>query len=79
MSVVGARCLVLAEEPGELIVPDVLRPGSPVQQRPHAGRVRIAEVLARGHQPQIAIINEDGPPEASGQPVYECLNLLDAH
>jgi hypothetical protein len=36
-----------------------------VQQGPHARRVRIAKVGARGNQPQIAVIDEDGAPEAS--------------
>jgi hypothetical protein len=64
---------------GDLLVPYVFRPGPAVQQRPDARRVRIAEVLARGDQPQIAIIDQDRASEASGQPVRKCLNLLDAH
>jgi hypothetical protein len=44
-----------------------------------ACRVRVAEVLARGDQPQIAIIDKDRASEASGQPVRKGLNLLDAH
>lgn len=66
-------------QPGDLFVPYVLRPGPAVQQRPDARRVRIAEVLARGDQPQIAIIDKDRTSETSGQPVRQCLNLLDAH
>ena len=50
-----------------------------MQQRPDSRRVRIAEILARGDQPQIAIIDQDRGSQASGQPVRKCLNLLDAH
>ena len=64
---------------GDLLVPYVLRPGPAVQQRPDARRIRIAEVLARGDQPQIAIIDKDRASKASGQPVRKGLNLLDAH
>jgi len=71
--------VVRCAQPGDLLVPDVLRPGPAVQQRPDARRVRIAEVLARGDQAQIAIIDKDCASEASGQPVRKCLNLLDAH
>jgi len=49
-----------------------------VQQRPDARWVRIAEILARGDQPQIAIIDKDCASQASGQPVRKGLNLLDA-
>lgn len=64
---------------GDLLVPYVLRPGPAVQQRPDARWVRIAEILARGDQPQIAIIDKDRASQASGQPVRKGLNLLDAH
>lgn len=60
-------------------MPYVLRTGPAVQQRPDARWVRTAEVLARGYQPQIAIMDKDCASEASGQPVRQSLNLLDAH
>lgn len=64
---------------GDLLVAHVLRPRPAVQQRPHARRVRIAEVLARGDQPQLAVIDEDSASKASGKTVRQCLNVLDAH
>jgi hypothetical protein len=50
-----------------------------VQQRPDARRVRVAEVRARGDQPELAIVDNDRAPQPDGQPVREGLNLLDAY
>jgi hypothetical protein len=30
-------------------------------------------------QPQLAVVHDDRPTQPGGQPVYQALNLLDAH
>jgi hypothetical protein len=47
--------------------------------QPDPGRVRVAEILARGDQPKVAVVDHDRSSQVAEQRIYQALDLLNAH
>lgn len=73
------RDVTWARGPFDPVEAHVLGPRPAVQQRPDAGGIGVPEVLAHRDQTQSLVVHDHGTPQARGECVHQCLNLLNTH